>query len=69
MPEQQEATAEVVVEEVSLHPEGIDAAALGEKMASRGYRPYSVQRAIRYALDRGQIERGPRFRLRMRKAA
>lgn len=69
MPQQHEATTEDVVTEVSRHAEGIDAATLGEKLVSRGYRRDSVQRAIRYALDKGDIELGPRFRFRRRTAA
>ena len=69
MPEQHEATPDEVIKEISRHAEGIDAATLGDKMASRGYRRHSVQRAIRNALDRGQIELGPRFRMRTRTAA
>ena len=69
MPEQHEATFEEVVREVSRHAEGIDAATLGETLASQGYRRYSVQRAIRHALDKGDIELGSRFRLRRRTAA
>lgn len=68
MPEQREATREVVVTEVSRHPEGIDAAKLGEDLVSQGFGRNSIQKAIRHSLDRGEIELGPRFRLQKRAA-
>ncbi len=58
-----------LVEEIERHSDGIDAVTLGEAFESRGYLRYSVQRAIRHALDKGDIELGPRLRLRRRTAA
>src|SRR5205814_61897 len=69
MSEAPKATTEAVVKEVAQHADGIDAAALGEMLISRGYGRYSIQWAIRHALDKGDIELGPRFRLRKRAAA
>jgi GNAT superfamily N-acetyltransferase len=58
-----------LVQEVERHGEGIDAVSLGEEFEARGYGRHDIQRAIRYALDRGVLELGPRLRLRCRSAA
>jgi hypothetical protein len=62
-------TQNELIAEVERHGDGIDAVTLGRTFESQGYGQYSVQRAIRRALDKGTIELGPRLRLRKRSAA
>lgn len=51
---------------VERHGDGIDAISLGKELEASGYQQYSVQRAIRHALDKGLIELGSKLRLRRR---
>jgi hypothetical protein len=52
-----------VLEEVARHPEGIDAVTLVSSFEGKGYHPYSIQRVVQLALDKGSLELGSKLRL------
>jgi hypothetical protein len=58
-----------VLTEVARHPQGIDALTLVSSLEAKGYDPYSIQRVIRRALDKGSLELGSKLRLRVSEEA
>jgi hypothetical protein len=57
-------SAQELLDEVGKYDQGVDALSLGNKLVARSYHPYAIQRAIQLALDRGDLELGPKLRLR-----
>jgi hypothetical protein len=56
-------SAQELLDEVGKYDQGVDALSLGNTLVARSYHPYAIQRAIQLALDRGDLELGPKLRL------
>lgn len=56
-------TERELLDEVARHHDGIDALTLTTTFTEMGYHPYSVQRTIQRAMDKGDLEVGPKLRL------